>query len=192
MWCVRFQIQFRNHPEHQNHQFWREQKDQTLKHNSPMLPTSCMCARWKLTYGKYGWPLYYSYEKKIKENEKLVSNSVVSIRNSAKASTDKFASANASESLQPCDSTPPSAVLLLVIATKLSSSSPSPPHSWWLRAHSSPLTRSKNLLIHSSPSLAATFKSATTGGLGKMLTVEASFSIAGYRSLELETLPVHG
>ena len=31
-------------------------KNQTVKHNSPMMPSSCSCARWLLAFGKYGWP----------------------------------------------------------------------------------------------------------------------------------------
>ena len=45
------------------------QKNQTMKRNGPMMPSSCLSARCRLAYGKYGWPLYCTYEGKAKENE---------------------------------------------------------------------------------------------------------------------------
>ena len=57
------QIHFRQKPEHQQQYLQDEsrapRKNQILKHNSPMMPPSCLGARWILAYGKYGWPLYY-------------------------------------------------------------------------------------------------------------------------------------
>ena len=41
----------------------------TLKHNSPMMSSSCLGARCSLLYGKIAWPLYSSYRKAC-ENEK--------------------------------------------------------------------------------------------------------------------------
>ena len=61
------QTHFRNHLEHKQRHRQDEQpalrKNQTLRHNSPMMPPSCLSARCELVYGNYGWPIYYSYRK---------------------------------------------------------------------------------------------------------------------------------
>ena len=62
------QTHFRNHREKQQTHLQDEQqaprKNQILKHNRPMTPSSCLGARWILAYGTYGWPLYNSYRKR--------------------------------------------------------------------------------------------------------------------------------
>ena len=69
------QTRFRNHPEPEHKQLnlqgnqqapWR---NETLKHNDPMMPFSCLSAGCELVYGKYGWPLKYSHEKANKKEE---------------------------------------------------------------------------------------------------------------------------
>ena len=63
-----------------------------------------------------------------------------------------------------------------------------------LRCTSSTLSATQmipKLRIHSFSSFAATFKSWSTGLSRKTLTVVAFSTIARYRSLELETLPVN-
>ena len=56
------QIHFRKNLEQQQKYLQDEsrapRKNQILKHNSPMMPSSCWGARWILAYGKYGRPLY--------------------------------------------------------------------------------------------------------------------------------------
>ena len=36
-----------------------------------MMQPSCLSARCKLAYGKYGWPLYNTYDEKTNEKEEL-------------------------------------------------------------------------------------------------------------------------
>ena len=54
-------------PEHNQRQLEDERqphrKNQTLKHNSPMRPSSRLSARSELVYGKPKWPIYYSHRK---------------------------------------------------------------------------------------------------------------------------------
>ena len=55
---------FRNNPDYQqNHRRDEQQaprQNQTQKHNSPMMPSSCLGVRRLLAYGKHRWPLRYS------------------------------------------------------------------------------------------------------------------------------------
>ena len=74
----------------------------------------------------------------------------VSTTPSTKVSIDKFARASASANVQLSDSAPPTAVIPLIMSTKLSLSSASP--SRWCTAFSSPETGLENSPTHSSPS----------------------------------------
>ena len=61
----------------------------------------------------------------MKKEDSRVGKRDVSTTPSAKVSTDKFARASAATKVQPSDSTPPTAVIPLIVLTKLSLSSAS-------------------------------------------------------------------
>ena len=85
-----------------------------------------------------------------KEEDSRACKRDVSTIPSAKVSTDKFARASASANGQPSDSAPPTALISLIVSTKLSLSSASP--SRWCAAVSSPATGLGNSPTHSSSS----------------------------------------
>ena len=185
MWYARPRIQSWNHPEHKSHWLLEkqqaEQMNRTIKHKNPVLPSSWTGAHWKLAYGKYGWPQYCSYDWKLMRNEEIrltCSKNDVSTTPSANVSAGKFARESASANVHPSDSSFPTAVIPLMILTKLSSTSASPHKIWQLRAISSPLRWFKKSQTHSPPSRTTTGSSGTTQVFGAKLTVEAFLTIA--------------
>ena len=111
----------------------------------------------------------------MKKQDSRVGQRDVSTTPSAKVSTDKFARASALAKVQPSDSAPPTAVIPLMMLTKLSLSSASP--SRWRTAPSSPDKGLENSPTHSSASSTAADTPRTTRTFGAKLTVDVVSSI---------------
>ena len=121
----------------------------------------------------------------MKKEDSRVGKRDVPTTPSAKICTDKFARTSASANVQPSDSTPPAALIPLMMSTKLSLSSASPSREPTVLY--SPETAFPDSPTHSSSSCTTADTPGTTRTFGTKLTVDVVSSIANSPSAELDT-----
>ena len=156
------QIRLRIHLERrQRHLKGKQQaprKNQTLKHNSPLMPSSCLSARCELAYGKHGWPLYNSHEKnlpKMKNEDRHNGSAEELTTPSKKVYESRLARVRASVKVNPSDSVPSPLWPPPTTSTNLTSPSSSASNTGSIPAMTSPLNCSTAPRTHSTPSLSA-------------------------------------